>query len=793
MPYFRIQTELSEHDECIIRGTHRVVVPRNVQPKLIQIAHDTHQGIVRTKQRLRELYWWPGMDADVQAAIKSCVTCAQHDKTAVVRASPLNPVRLPDSAWEKLAIDIVGPYHRAPPDCRYAITLVDYYSKWPEVAFTSEVTSATVIKFLSTVFSREGNPLELVTDNGSAFVSAEFDAFLASRDIKHCRSAVYYPQCNGEVERLKVKRKRMQAMEGYTRRKKICEDIDMEYMEYMDELDQECKALRTENIKIKEDIARLSLQEDTFRANEDKVFSCYVQQANREKEIPSCHQNAKNWNRITALMLLVYSTMLTGCEGKITCPPVRVRPSSGIGREASGYKVANPSPLLLMFHVVEFLVSKEVEVIHSNWLSGGQCFWPPFVSLAKAHKAVKDGMMPGANWTQYSVRVMYSHDVYESACAKLLDATVTSDLNTEDEDSRPAYMKRKNRGCKRISSSEEEEEEEEEQGRTAAPRAPTKKKSYATLAAAPCIPSFGDEWSQSAGCWSTFASSSAAGPCASHSSSITAMTPPPINSPVAGHCQGAAAGRSQLPGPTRYQHTPPAHGTWSVEEAVPTSQHSGGGLMAVMLNSPVAGHSQGLGAADTPTHAAAGRSQHTPPAHGTANRSQETLPTAIAKEILVRLDSIREQQLLILAQLQKISSGQAITEVMPDPTHFGLPLSTIEELQRLEETLNDPDEKKNLTILLGMVGGMSLKDTVGRVMKRIMNTLLAKTMNWSGANQKPAFKRLILKSVVLDAVRRNALTKESSEKEIEVLITRWLQLASDRDGGRSQRANRQTI
>ncbi|KAL2098371.1 hypothetical protein ACEWY4_007578 [Coilia grayii] len=166
------------------------------------VSHTTlAKGIVRTKQRLRELYWWPGMDTDVQAAIKSCVTCAQHDKTAVVKAAPLTPVSLPDGAWEKLAIDIVGPYLHAPPDCRYAITLVDYYSKWPEVAFTSDVTCSSVIKFLSTVFGREGNPLELVTDNGSLFISSELESFLASRDIKHLRSSVYYLQCNGEVER----------------------------------------------------------------------------------------------------------------------------------------------------------------------------------------------------------------------------------------------------------------------------------------------------------------------------------------------------------------------------------------------------------------------------------------------------------------------------------------------------------------------------------------------------------------------------------------------------------------
>ncbi|CAM4688488.1 unnamed protein product [Leuciscus chuanchicus] len=45
---------------------------------------------------------------------------------------------------------------------------------------------------------------------------------------------------------------------------------------------------------------------------------------------------------------------------------------------------------------------------------------------------------------------------------------------------------------------------------------------------------------------------------------------------------------------------------------------------------------------------------------------------------------------------------------------------------------------------------------------------------------------------LMNAVRRNALTKDSTEKEIEILITRWLWLASDRDGGQSQRANMQT-
>ncbi|CAM4591479.1 unnamed protein product [Lepidochelys olivacea] len=141
------------------------------------------------------------MDSQAEALIKSCVTCQMHDKTAVTCTPPLQPVPLPVSAWEKLATDIVELFDTAPSDCRYAITSIDYFSKWHEVVFTLQISSAKVIKFLSSVFSREGNPKELVSDNGSQFTSLEFETFLAERNILHRRSSLYYPQANGEMER----------------------------------------------------------------------------------------------------------------------------------------------------------------------------------------------------------------------------------------------------------------------------------------------------------------------------------------------------------------------------------------------------------------------------------------------------------------------------------------------------------------------------------------------------------------------------------------------------------------
>ncbi|XP_039676230.1 uncharacterized protein K02A2.6-like isoform X2 [Perca fluviatilis] len=190
-PYFKIRHELSVKDNLVFRGS-RLVVPVSLRSTLISLAHEGHQGIVRTKRRLRELYWFPGMDALVRSEICACSLCQRSDKSARVFEAPLQPVPLPEGPWRKLGIDIVGPFETATWDCKFAITLTDYYSKWPEVAFASSVTTETVLGFLRSLFSRYGNPESVVTDNGPQF---------KDRGITLIHSSVYHPSSNGAIER----------------------------------------------------------------------------------------------------------------------------------------------------------------------------------------------------------------------------------------------------------------------------------------------------------------------------------------------------------------------------------------------------------------------------------------------------------------------------------------------------------------------------------------------------------------------------------------------------------------
>ena len=91
--YSKVRDELCIVDRIILRG-HRIAVPRSLcdkvvqivlpqvlQSKAVQIAHEGHQGEVKTKSLLRTKVWFPGMDSLVSTMIKDCMPCQMVKNT----------------------------------------------------------------------------------------------------------------------------------------------------------------------------------------------------------------------------------------------------------------------------------------------------------------------------------------------------------------------------------------------------------------------------------------------------------------------------------------------------------------------------------------------------------------------------------------------------------------------------------------------------------------------------------------------------------------------------------------
>ena len=167
------------------------------------MAHEGHLGIVRVKQRCRDLVWWPGIDCDIETMVKDYEPCLLSGKCGPPPATPLQPILWPSHPWEHLQLDICGEIHGrgVPHHQRFLVVAYDLHSKWPEVIPAGTVTTHVIIDILDSLFARWGLPLTITTDNEPQFVAAQISDFLSGKGIKHIRTAYFHPQANGGVER----------------------------------------------------------------------------------------------------------------------------------------------------------------------------------------------------------------------------------------------------------------------------------------------------------------------------------------------------------------------------------------------------------------------------------------------------------------------------------------------------------------------------------------------------------------------------------------------------------------
>ena len=180
------------------KGHHKLVVPTNRRLFLMESAHNDvgHHGFYATHALLSERYWWPHMAHDINWFITTCHVC-QTRKTQQVLIPPI--VAMPAPLFSKVYMDTM----HMPPSSGYKYIVQGRCSLtyWPEWAMLIKENAAALGKWiLHDIIFRWGLLLEIVTDNGPAFLKAL--AWLEKHyHIKHIRISGYNSRANGLVER----------------------------------------------------------------------------------------------------------------------------------------------------------------------------------------------------------------------------------------------------------------------------------------------------------------------------------------------------------------------------------------------------------------------------------------------------------------------------------------------------------------------------------------------------------------------------------------------------------------
>ena len=75
-------------------------------------------------------------------------------------------------------MDIVGKLPTAPSQCMYMLAVTGYFTKWVEAEAYHQIRDLEVKNFIwKNIICRFGVPKETVTDNGSQFISFNFQDF----------------------------------------------------------------------------------------------------------------------------------------------------------------------------------------------------------------------------------------------------------------------------------------------------------------------------------------------------------------------------------------------------------------------------------------------------------------------------------------------------------------------------------------------------------------------------------------------------------------------------------------
>ena len=202
----------------VIRFKGRVWVGNNrtAQHHILVAMHDSglggHSGTNATYARIKQLFAWPNMKQSVQDFVKQCQTCQQAKTERINKPGLLDPLPIPEQAWEMISMDFVEGLPNSD-NFNALLVVIDKLTKYGHfIPIKHPFTALQVAQlFMNNVYKLHGLPKTIISDRDRVFTSAVWQQLFRLSDTKLMMSSSYHPQTDGQTERLN------QCVEGFLR------------------------------------------------------------------------------------------------------------------------------------------------------------------------------------------------------------------------------------------------------------------------------------------------------------------------------------------------------------------------------------------------------------------------------------------------------------------------------------------------------------------------------------------------------------------------------------------------
>ncbi len=182
-----------------------LLLPREMRELALQWHHSIpsagHQGIKRTKEKLKEKYAWYGIGRDVISFVSGCENCNRNKKNILPGRCPMTEYQA-GAPMERVHIDFLGPLTKTSKGNEHILMIVDQFTKWVEcIPLPNQTAEVTARAIADNFFARFGVPFQIFSDQGRNFESKLFTELCKVLEIHKARTTPYRPSSNGQVER----------------------------------------------------------------------------------------------------------------------------------------------------------------------------------------------------------------------------------------------------------------------------------------------------------------------------------------------------------------------------------------------------------------------------------------------------------------------------------------------------------------------------------------------------------------------------------------------------------------
>ncbi len=177
-------------DATLILIGDRIAVPKPAQAKIMALLHIPHNGIVKTLQAARQMYYWPRMTFNITSLVEKCEACQG------MRPSQCHEKLQPSMAkfpMEMVSNDIFEF------STHHYLIMADRYSGYPWIHQLHQLHTDAITSTLHSWFLQYGFPLTIRTDGGPPFCQ-EFKKFCEDNNIHPELYSLHNAQSNGHAE-----------------------------------------------------------------------------------------------------------------------------------------------------------------------------------------------------------------------------------------------------------------------------------------------------------------------------------------------------------------------------------------------------------------------------------------------------------------------------------------------------------------------------------------------------------------------------------------------------------------